>query len=156
MEVSDDDFRIWQQCPEVERGFLPSTADVYESSLIEWIPQTRNPGYLWLYYSGSEAQIASDEQRALASLDLRALKVPPRLTSESFRDWIRLSIQSSPFMDSVRQFGTRTDVVVWDSIAAEWGVSRSIAARWVSTAHNWLNYLDSSASHTGEADTQID
>ena len=141
-EVSDDDFRIWQQCPAIEHEFVPSTADIAESSLDEWIPQTRNPGYLWLYYSGNEAQIVSGEQRAHASLDLRILDVPLGLTSDSFHDWIRLSLLTSPFMDTVRQFGGRTDAVVWDSVAAEWGVTRSIAARWVSTANNWLKYFD--------------
>ena len=152
--VSDDDFMIWLQCPVIEHGFIPSIADIVESSLDEWKPQTRNPGYLWLYYSREEAKIVSDEQRALASLDLRTLEVPPSLTSESFRDWIRLSLQASPFMDSVRQFEGRTDAVVWDSIAAEWGVSRSIAARWVSTAYNWLRFFDSGASNQGDADTR--
>ena len=154
-EVSDDDFRNWQRCPVIEHELVPSIADNAESSLDGWKPQTRNPGYLWLYYSGDEAEIVSGEQRALASLDLRTLDVPLGLTSESFRDWIRLSLQASPFMDSVRQFGGRTDAVVWDSVAAEWGVSRSTAARWVSTAHNWLRYFDAATSHERGADTQM-
>ena len=36
-EVSDDDFRIWQQCPVIEHKFVPSTADIAESSLDEWM-----------------------------------------------------------------------------------------------------------------------
>ena len=142
VEVSDHAFRIWQQCPVIERGISSSTEDITESRLNEWKPQTRNPGYLWLCYSGAEDEIVSGEQRALASLDLRTLGVPPGLVSESFDDWIRLSLRASPFMDSVRQFEGRTDAVVWDSVAAEWGVSRSIAARWVSTAYNWLKYFE--------------
>ena len=141
-EVSDHDFRIWQQCPVIERDLVTSIADIAVCNLDEWIPQTRIPWYLWLYYSGDEARIVSNEQRALAGLDLRTLRVPPRLTSEAFRHWIRLSLQASPFMDSVRQFGGRTDAVAWDSVATEWSVSRSIAARWVSTAYNWLKYFD--------------
>ena len=58
-------------------------------------------------------------------------------------------------MDSVRQFGGRTDAVVWDSVAAEWDVSRSIAARWVSTAQNWLRFFDSDASNQGWVDTEV-
>ena len=153
--VSDDDFRSWQQCPVIERGFVPLTADIAESGLDEWKPQTRNPGYLWLNYGGHEAQIVSGEQRALARLDLRTLEVPPGLTSESFRDWIRLSLQASPFMDSVRKFGSRSDSVVWDSVATEWGVSRSKAARWVSTAQNWLRFFDSDASNQAGVDTEV-
>ena len=141
-EVSDDDFRIWQRCPVIERELVPSIAALAENDLDEWIPQTRNPGYLWMSYSGNEAHIVSREQRALASLDLRTLQVPLGLTSESFHYWIRLSLHASPFMDSARQFGGRTNAVVWDSVAAEWGVGRSIAARWVSTAYNWLKYFD--------------
>ena len=116
--------------------------------------QTRNPGYLWLHYSGDEAQIVSDEQKALANLDLRTLEVPPGLVSGSLHNWIRLSLKASPFMDSVRHYGGRSDAVVWDSVAAEWGVSRSIAARWVSTAYNWLRFFDSGASNQGDADTR--
>ena len=143
-DVSDDDFKVWQQCQVLERIVQSSTIDATGSSLDEWVPQARNPGYLWLYYSGNETQIVSEEQRALAKLDLSILEVPPCLTSESFRDWVRLSLEASPFMDSVRNFGRRTDAVVWDSVAAEWGVNRSTAARWVATAHNWLRFFDPS------------
>ena len=117
----------------------------YIQPIKDVLPEGRHiqsDGYLWLYYSGNEAQIVSGEQRAHASLDLRILDVPLGLTSDSFHDWIRLSLLTSPFMDTVRQFGGRTDAVVWDSVAAEWGVTRSIAARWVSTANNWLKYFD--------------
>ena len=124
-------------------GGSPSIEDFTENNLNEWRPQTRNPVYLWLCYSGAEDEIVSGEQQALASLDLRTLGVPPGLVSESFDDWIRLSLMASPFMDCVRQFEGRTDAAVWDSVAAEWGVSRSIAARWVSTAYNWLKYFES-------------
>ena len=143
-DVSDDDFKVWQLCPVLERIVQPSTEDTAGSSLDEWIPQTRNPEYLWLYYIGNEDQIVSDEQRTLAERDLRILEVPPGLTEAAFRGWIRLSLEASPFMDSVKSFGGRADAMVWDSIAAEWEVSRSVAARWVSTAHNWLRFFDSS------------
>lgn len=93
-------------------------------------------------FSDLDDQEEQDFERTLASLDLRTLKVPRGLTLESFRYWIHLSLQASPFMDLVRYFGNHTDTVVGDSVADEWGVSRSIAARWVSTAHNWLKYFD--------------
>ena len=141
-EVSDDEFRIWQKCPVIDPVTFPPTIDTAESDLDEWIPQTRNPDYLWLYYSGKENHIVSGEQRSLARLDIRTLEVPPDLTSKSFRDWIHLTLRASPFMDAVRQFGSRSDPVVWDSIAEQWGVNRGVAARWVSTAHNWLRFFD--------------
>ena len=141
-DLSDDEFRVWQQCPVLERVAVPSTEDAADGGLDEWIPQTRNPEYLWLSYSGSEERIVSEEQRALADQDLITLEVPLGLTEVSFRDWIRLSLEASPFMDSLRGFGGRADAAVWDSVAAEWGVSRSIAARWVSTAHNWLRFFE--------------
>ena len=150
-EVSHDEFRVWQQCPVIERDGAPWTEDINESSLNEWKPQTRNPVYLWLCYSGAKEDIVSGEQRALATMDLQALGVPQGLMSESFNDWMRLSLRASPFMDSVRQFDGRTDAVVWDSVAAEWGVSRSLAARWVSTSYNWLKYFESgTGSQAGE------
>ena len=139
--VSDEDFRTWQLCPVADRERVPSAADVAGSSLDEWKPQARNPDYLWLNYSGNEARIISDEQRALAKLDLQILDVPSGLTPDSFRDWIRLSLRASPFMDAVKEFRGRTDATVWDSIAGGAGVSRSTAARWVSTAYNWLKHF---------------
>ena len=142
-EVSDDDFRVWQQCPVIEWGEAPWTEELTESSLNEWKPQTRNPAYLWLCYSGAEEDIVSAEQRTLATMDLQALGVPQGLMSESFNDWIRLSLRASPFIDSVRQFEGRSDATIWDRVATEWGVSRSLASRWVSTSYNWLKYFDS-------------
>ena len=139
--VSDDDFRVWQQCPVLERVAVQSPEEAAGVRLDDWIPQTRNPEYLWLYYSGDEEQIVSEEQRTLAQRDLGILEVPPGLTPESFSGWVRLSLAASPFIDSVSRFGGRADAVVWDSVAAEWGVSRSTAARWVSTAHNWLRFF---------------
>ena len=53
-EVSDDDFRIWQRCPVIERELVPSIAALAENDLDEWIPQTRNPDYIWMHYSGNE------------------------------------------------------------------------------------------------------
>lgn len=142
-EVSDDDFRVWQQCPVIERSETSWTEELTERSLNEWKPQTRNPAYLWLCYSGAEEDIVSAEQRTLATMDLQALGVPQGLVSLSFDEWIRLSLRASPFMDSVKKFKGRADAVVWDSVAAEWGVSRSLASRWVSTSYNWLRHFES-------------
>ena len=140
-DVSDEDFKVWQQCPVRELGAVQSDEEAANGSLDHWIPQTRNPEYLWLHYRGNEEQIVSGEQRALAKRDLAILEVPTELTPESFRGWVRLSLEASPFMDSVKRFGERADAVIWDSVSAEWGVSRSMAARWVSTAHNWMRFF---------------
>lgn len=142
-EVSDADFLIWQQCPINERPDTFEATDTSGRSLDDWKPQTRNPAYLWLSYCGDDAEIVSDEQRAFSRMDLDALDIPPGLTSESFQSWILLSLQASPFIDSVRRFDFRTDAVVWDSVSADWAVNRSTAARWVSTAHNWLRFFAS-------------
>ena len=145
-EVSDDDFRIWQQCP-VTEGTVPAPIEqVVDGDLGVWRPRTRNPSYLWLHYSGNEALIVSDEQRDRARLDVLTLEVPLALTEASFHDWVRLCLDASPFVESVRKFRGRTDTSVWDLIAEEWGVSRAVAARWVSTAYNWLRYFDPCAS----------
>lgn len=118
-----------------ERNFV-------EGNIEGWIPQTRNPSYLWLCYSGNEEQIVSYEQRTLASLDIRTLKVPAGLTLDAFHAWVSLRLQRSTFINSIRQLEGQHDTVVWDSIANEWGVSRATAARWASTACNWLKNFD--------------
>ena len=41
------------------------------------------------------------------------------------------------------------------SLLQSGGVSRSIAARWVSTAQNWLRFFDSDASNQGWVDTEV-
>lgn len=140
-EVTDEEFGTWEKCP-VIGGTSVSARRHTEDSNGEWIPRTRNPRYVWLHYRGKDALIVSDEQRSLAGLDLRSLGVPDGLTSSHFFDWVRLSIRSSSFMNSIRRFEGQIDAAVWDGIAEEWSVSRAIAARWVSTAENWLRYFD--------------
>ena len=148
-DISDDQFRLWQQHRPVERASVPTTGDPADSSLDDWIPQTQHPEYLWLYYSGSEELTVSKQQQTLAQRDIATLEVPPNLTLETFRGWVRLCLETSPFMDSVRSCGGRDDGEVWDAVAAEWRVSRSTASMWVSTAHNWLRFFDSETAGLG-------
>lgn len=154
-KVTDDDFRMWQQSPLAQDESLQSMPrDIAARDPNEWIPRTRDPRYLWQYYIGNQAQIVSDEQRALASKDLLSLEVPLGLTIGSFHYWIRLCLQSSAFIDSIRQFDGRDDAFVWDVIATEWNVTRSVAARWLSTAHNWIRYFDRDVKFIDGIDTQ--
>lgn len=140
--VSDDDFGMWQRCPINEPELLPSERFSAEIGGGEWIPQARDPRYLWLHYKGNKRLITSDEQRERAYMDLQVLDVPPGLTKDGFNDWLRLSLHASEFMNAVKQFAGQTEAFIWDRIAEDWGTSRAIASRWVSTADIWLRYLD--------------
>ena len=141
-EVTDGEFLLWEACPVSERPITLAIPDPVGSTLDDWKPQTRNPEYLWLSYCGNQSQIVSDEQRTLSELDLAILKVPTGLTLEAFNIWIWSSLQASRFADAVQHVGQTNDALAWDTVATDWSVTRSTAARWVSTTQNWLRYFD--------------
>ena len=141
-DVSDEDFLIWEQCSAVEVPQLEAGFETAGRSLDEWKPQTRRPEYLWLSYSGNDSQITSYEQRELAQLDLAALAVPKGHSMEKFNGWIRSSLRASPFMDALRRLHPIGGENVWKTVAEEWNVPRSVAARWSSTAQNWLRHFE--------------
>lgn len=144
-DVSDEDFLLWEQCSVVEVPQLQTGIETASRSLDEWKPQTRRPEYLWFLYCGNNSQITSHEQRELAQLDLAALSVPEGLSFENFNGWIRASLRASPFMDTLREFPQEGEEAIWDVIAQEWRIAKSVAARWTSTAQNWLRYFEREA-----------
>ena len=140
-EVSDEDFLLWQKCVVSKGSQLSMEGNTAGKSLDDWKPQTRRPEYLWYLYVGNDSKITSFEQRELAQLDLRALAIPNGLSLDEFDGWIKSSLRASPFVDTLRRFDTE-DEAVWQAIAQEWNVAKSVAARWASTAHNWLRYFE--------------
>ena len=141
-DVSDEDFLLWEQCSVVEVPQMQTGFETAGRRLDEWKPQTRRPEYLWFIYCGNDFQITSIEQRELAQLDLAALAVPEGLSIKRFNGWIRASLRASPFMDTLRELYHESEETVWDVIAQERHVAKSVAARWTSTAHNWLRYFE--------------
>ena len=141
-EVTDDEYLSWTECPVDRRITIPAGQDPPGNSLVDWRPQTRLPAYLWLSYSGNDARIASPDQRRLAELEVALLGVPPGLEVTAFANWVRSSLFASPFVDSIRSLSSQRDEAIWDTVAEEWGVTRSEASRWVSTAQNWLKHFD--------------
>lgn len=144
-DVSDEDFQLWEQCSVEEVLQLQTGIETAGRSLDQWKPQTRRLEYLWLLYCGNDSQITSNEQRELAQLDLAVLAVPEGLSFEKFNGWIRSSLRASPFMDTLKELSKKDQETVWDVIAKEWRVNKSVAARWTSTAHNWLRYFEREA-----------
>ena len=142
-EVTEDEYLSWKECPVDRRIAIPAGQESPGNSLVDWRPQTRLPAYLWLSYSGNDARIASPDQRRLAELEVALLRVPPGLEVAAFTNWVRSSLLASPFVDSVKSLSSQGDESIWDTVAEEWGVTRSEASRWVSTALNWLKYFDS-------------
>lgn len=141
-EVSDEDFLLWQKCVVPSDPLLSVGDSAVGKSLDDWKPQTRRPEYLWYCYVGSDSQITSLEQRELAQLDLEALSVPKGLSIDEFDGWIQSSLRASPFVETLRRLDKEGEEAVWQAIAQEWSVAKSVAARWASTSHNWLRYFE--------------
>jgi len=141
-EVTNEEFLLWQECTAFEVSLTDPGMEFTGGDLDNWKPQTRQPAYLWLSYIGKESKIPTPEQRELAKLDISTLAVPQGLSVGRFNAWIRSSLRASPFMDSLRELSQENEKTVWDAIAQEWHVAKSVAARWTSTAHNWLRHFE--------------
>ena len=144
-EVTDEEFLLWQECTDVEVSPTDLGMEISGGGLDDWKPQTRQPVYLWRSYIGKESRIPTPEQRELARLDISTLAIPRGLSIEKFNAWIRSSLRASPFVDTLRELSQEGEETAWDVIAQEWHVEKHVAARWASTAHNWLRYFESEA-----------
>ena len=146
-EVSDAEFLVWSQLPvdmRLPAGQMPDVPDIKteSSELDDWMPQTRNPEYLWHLYIDRPSEIIIEEQRELAQSDLWVLQVPAGLSQEAFDAWVRTALMSSPFVDTVRQTKGYKKQDAWDMLAERWSISLSAAARSLQTANNWLRYFE--------------
>ena len=146
-EVSDDEFQAWSKLPVDLRGLAGQTPKIagYETpeiGLDNWMPQTRNPEYLWQFYTDRASQIVIEEQRELAQADLLTIQVPDGLTHDAFDAWVRTALMSAPFIDSVRQTEVQDEQEAWDFLSEQWEITLPAAARSLETANNWLRYFE--------------
>ena len=146
-EVSDEEFHTWNELPvdlQLLTDQMPMMADnqTREMGLDNWMPQTRNPEYLWQFYTDRLSEIVIEEQRELAQSDLWTLQVPAELSHEAFTAWVRTVLMSSPFVDTVRQTEGFKEQDAWDFLADRWQISLSTAARSLETANNWLRHFE--------------
>lgn len=147
-EVSDKEFQTWNELPVDFRALteqIPMAAgyEIREFGLDNWMPQTRNPEYLWQFYTDRASEIVMEEQRELAQTDLRTLQLPTRLSQEAFNAWVRVALVASPFVESVRQTEGQDEQDAWDVLAERWQIPLPTAARSLETANNWLRYFES-------------
>ena len=146
-EVSDEEYQAWSELP-VDLRLPPelmSTVTGYQArevGLDNWMPQTRNPEYLWDFYTNRLAEIVLEEQRELAQSDLRTLQVPLELSQGAFDAWVRAALMSSPFIDTVRQTTGYDEQDAWDFLSERWQIPLSVAARSLETANNWLRHFE--------------
>lgn len=145
-EVSDEEYEIWRQIP--VRPLLPAeqvpigmNTHIQSAGLVDWIPQTRNPEYLWQFYTKRASEIVMKEQRPLAQADIHTMQVPSGLMQEGFVAWVRTALTAAPFIDTVRQATGLDDQDAWDLIVQRWDISLSEAARALDTSNNWLYYF---------------
>ena len=145
-EVNEEEFQAWSELP-VDMKALNGQIQVEASGTREfapdnWMPQTRNPEYLWQFYTGRAAEIIIAEQRVLAHTDLRTLRIPTGLSQEAFNVWIRTALMSSPFVESVKHTEGQDEQAAWDVLVERWGVTLPMAARSLETTNYWLRYFE--------------
>ena len=146
-EVNEEEFQAWSELPVdmsplSEPMQVDADSDTREIESDNWMPQTRNPEYLWQSYTGRAAEIVIAEQRALAQIDLRSLRVPAGLSQKAFNVWIRTALISSPFVESVKHTEGQDEQAAWDVLVERWGVTLPMAARSLETTNYWLRYFE--------------
>ena len=146
-EVSDEEYQAWSELPvdlRLPPELMPTVTgyQAREVGLDNWMPQTRNPEYLWDFYTSRLAEIVLEEQRELAQSDLRTLQVPLELSQGAFDAWVRAALMSSPFVDTVRHTTGYDEQDAWDFLSERWQIPLSVAARSLETANNWLRHFE--------------
>ena len=139
--VSDEEFALWSLIKPTQLAEEHSMSERTDM-LDRWKPVTRRPEYLWLAYQQQGKGIPLEEQRQLAEWEVGLLGIPSGLTMPEFNNWLRLSLQASPFVRSVLGATGKPKEAVWDLLAGRWGITKDEAARSMATAQNWLSYLD--------------
>lgn len=136
--VSDEEFGYWEG---IESVPLPPdfTIDVrVEDTASTWKPSTRDPEHVWLLYNGMALDIVSEDERRLAADDLKELNLPTGVSRETFDLLVRTHLLASPFVESVRGLESIEQSEAWRSLASEWSISDSDAARSLETVRSWL------------------
>ena len=137
--VSDAEFDAWNQIILTIQSGTPLERQDTAESFDGWKPITRNPDYLWLAYQQRGVEIPTAEQREIAIREVGILAIPSGLTKEQFNDWVRLSLQASPFIESVLATASQTDEDAYNTISQEWNITKSEAERSRTTALIWIN-----------------
>jgi hypothetical protein len=141
-----DEYETWSQIPvrllQADKVQIGMNTHAQSSGLGDWIPQTRNPEYLWQFYTNHAYEIVMKDQRPLAQADIHTMQVPSGLKYESFIAWIRTALAAAPFVDTVRQTAKLDDQDAWDMIVDQWGISLPEAARGLDTSNNWLYFFE--------------
>ena len=140
--VSDDEFLLWEKCHVNQNQGVLNNGQSLGDSIEFWKPNVRNPEYLWKVYNGQGHQIISVTQRKLALLDIGALQIPQGISEAAFNNWIRVCLLASPFVDSVLSLQRQETDVAWESLGAQWRISKSQAARSISTIENWVSHFE--------------
>lgn len=139
--VSDADFMLWNQIATVQMPEEETSTFNSINGPVNWKPVTRRPEYLWLAYRNRTNEIPSGEQQEISSSEIRLLSIPQRLTEPEFKNWIKLSLLTSPFIKSVLDSLEQPREAAWDRLAQQWGISKAEADRSRSTALNWIAYF---------------
>ena len=140
-EISDDEFRSWQDITD----FYLENGDGITGNYPEldtWRPTTRDPRDLVLSYRGRENHIASYDERRASRRDITALQIPANFTDRQVKEWMSICLLCTPFANGVLQAQNTDDVIDVRVLAAMYKLSHTEARRGVETVQNWLAFLD--------------
>lgn len=143
-EISEREYEGWKAMSLMGADHRMQSRRFAEDYLSEWRPRTRDPEYIWLVYTEHPGQIVSPVQRHLAQQDLAALHVPGELDRDCFDMWVRTSLLSSPFVNSVMKVDAEVDdvAIARQDIASLWMMSESEAGRALETTQYWLQWYN--------------
>ena len=143
-EVGDLEFDCWSA---LERLPVAPSAAVQFERPNEWRPLTRDPGHVWLTYSGDSAAVVSADERLCAGQDLAALHLPPHLDRLGFDTIVGAELLSSAAIADVLRTKGLPDEIAWTQLADKWSTTRREAQRFRETAWNWIvMFLDDNSS----------
>lgn len=136
-EMDDAEFENWMSIQAIDMPAEWPKFSEEPSSLVVWRPRTRDPEHLWLAYAGRTSEIASYDERVLATLDMRDIGIPVSLPREAFNAWVGGCLLSSAFVSAATGLRDAGPSAEWAEFADSWGMSRADAIRAIETAQAW-------------------
>ena len=109
-----------------------------------WLPRTKNPDELYLYYSGNH-----DFGRTVAqtmSEEIEQIGLPSGMSEENFRMWVAAAITQTPLVCKVKQYldehGEVTEAVLFD-LLTNIGVNTQVHSfrEVLQVLERWLTYF---------------
>ena len=139
-EVGDAEFELWQAMAGLDLGHVGIARD-NRPLANNWIPATRDPRNLLVFYRGDASEIASTDEQRASRRDTQLLQMPAGLTDEQIRIWTSSYLLAAPFTNTVMQLHGMEPPSAARSLAETYGLSVTDARRDMESVLNWLRFL---------------